>query len=273
MDVADTGGWLLEKWPVLLDWVGGESLYYWPELPEEIEPEVYGGRTVERWMQVLSRDAYRYGTFLLKFPQAWMYYRASVIWSRESECRPEDFIVPDDPEGTISQSRAQKLSGQKRAAARVKLAWLGTHFASKVEAHDYDFFEALARIAERLPSDPPPDEFDPETGGFRIWVRCLSQECLVVNSIYSMAGRNATATYSLLPNGVSSNGPEAVQIAGSPTCRQVFEFLKSNGTIVSESDIRKIAKRFGLAFGPGPRGRPKLGSEKNAGRKRRNSVP
>jgi len=246
MASPENDGWRLERWPILMDWVVDESLYYWPELPEVIEPEGLGNRTHELWHKALSRDAYRYGSFLLKHPDAWMHYRASNIWHLESMHIPEDFIDVDAPEGTITLSEAESQCHQWRMAARRKLAWLGVRFAAKVASHDRKFFEALARITKELPlGGPPPPEIDPESGACREWLRCHQQEGDVVNAIYHFAGRDATCRI------------DYGELCQTPTAKKIVTFLESNGIKASEPDVRKIAKKFGLPLAPGAPGRPK----------------
>jgi hypothetical protein len=253
--------WRLEEWPVALDWVATDSLLYWPELPEAIEPNVAQARSVDKWQAALRRDAYRYGNFLLKTPEAWMVYRAALEWHRESECSPEDFRDLEDPEGTVSIKVAELLCHEQRMAAKRKLAWLGEFIAAKIAA-DNKFLGGLARIHKLVPqgSAPLPVQ-DAETGGWREWIACGAQEGYVINVIYKLAGRNAIQRTDL--EGISK----------TPTCREVFDFLASQKKQIEEREIRRIAKRFGAPLAPDKVGRRPLKKRRNSDTKRPPSVP
>jgi hypothetical protein len=246
----DTPEWRKERWPVGLDYLGHDSLELWPEIPEEIEPRVAKVRNVQKWMQAIGRDAYTYGSFVLKNPEAWMVYKASLAWHREANACAEDFLDPDDPEGVTSMRTAESLAQASRRNARTKLAWLGSRIAAKVAAEEPDkFFPALAKITKEMREFPqPPSKFDPETGAWKEWIRCPPQEGLIVNAIYAIAGRGATFHLK-----------QPIGPVHTPTIREILEFLEAKGFQTTPRDIRRAAKKYGLATAEGPTGRPRKG--------------
>ncbi len=246
----------------MLDWVGDDSLLCWPALPEDIEPRTFDDRSEEKWRAALHRDAYQYGSFILKSPEAWMAYRAAKEWHRESHSCPEDFRNLEDPEGAISIRAAEILCHECRMNARMKLAWLGAYIASKVAANDVKFLGGLARIPKRIPNgEPDQAEQDPDTGGWRESISCHPQEGLVINAIFTFTGRNATHQSNI--SGVSK----------TPTCREVFDFLASRKKQIDERDIRRIAKKFGVPLAPDKVGRPPSKKRRNSVKKRPPSIP
>ena len=218
--------WREERWSVGLDYLGHDSLELWPELPEEIEPRVAKDRNVQKWIQAIGRDAYTYGSIVLKNPEAWMVYQASVAWHREANSCAEDFLDPDDPDGVTSMMTAESLAQASRRNAGPKLAWLGSRIAAKVVAEKPEkFFPALARITGEMRNFPkPPSKYDPETGAWKEWIRCPPQEGLIVNAIYAIAGRGATLRLS------HPLGP-----IHTPTIREILEYLEAEGIQTSTS--------------------------------------
>jgi hypothetical protein len=262
MPRAEKIEWRLEKWPVLLDCVGDDSLLRWPALPEAIEPRVFNDRSEEKWRAALYRDAYQYDSFILKAPEAWMAYRAAMEWHRESRSTPEDFRDREDPDGTVSIKGAEFLCHEQRMEAKRKLAWLGEFIAVKIAANDRKFLDGLARIPKLIPlGSAPLSVQDAKTGGWREWIACSPQEGDVINAIFTFAGRNAIQQTYLFDG------------SKTPTCREVFDFLMSNNVTISERDIRRIAKRFGVPLAPDKVGRPSLKKKRNSDKKRPPSVP
>jgi hypothetical protein len=262
MPRAEKTEWRAEEWPVMLDWVGDESLLRWPALPEDIEPRTFNDRSEEKWRAALHRDAYQYGSFILKSPEAWMAYRAAKEWHRESHSCPEDFRDLEDPEGTVSIEGAELLCHEQRMVAKRKLAWLGDYIAGKVAANDEKFLSGLARISKRVPhGSPPPPVQDPSTGEWREYISCHPQEGYVINAIFTFAGRNAIVH------------TDVTGVCETPNCREIFDFLASHGKTIEEREIRRIARKFGVPLSSAKVGRPPQPKRRNSVKKRPPSIP